>query len=172
MKKLLTAAALAGAILAPAMANAAKDSIVIGMRLEPPGLDPTTGAAAAISQITLYNVYEGLTKITPDGGVEPSLATGWEVSDDFKTWTFKLAEGVTFHDGSSFEASDVKFTFERNQGEDSQNKRKDRFDNMASIEAVDATTLVIALKKPNPCGEIFMPARWVISITTEIWIRP
>ncbi|MEE1558332.1 MAG: hypothetical protein V1245_02910, partial [Arenicellales bacterium] len=44
----------------PAMA---KDSISIGMRLEPaPGLDPTTGAAAAISQVTLYNIFEGLTR--------------------------------------------------------------------------------------------------------------
>ena len=42
----------------------AKDSVSIGMRLEPaPGLDPTTGAAAAISQVTLYNIFEGLTRI-------------------------------------------------------------------------------------------------------------
>ena len=150
MRKFITVVAVAGAIAVPFAAEAAKDSIVIGMRLEPPGLDPTTGAAAAISQITLYNLYEGLTKITPSGGVEPLLAESWTVSDDFKTWTFKLRQGVTFHDGSAFDSGDVKFAFERNQGEDSQNKRKKRFENMASIAAADPHTVVIALNNPNP----------------------
>ena len=57
MRKFVSVLAVAGAIAIPFAAEAAKDSIVIGMRLEPPGLDPTTGAAAAISQITLYNVF-------------------------------------------------------------------------------------------------------------------
>jgi peptide/nickel transport system substrate-binding protein len=150
MRRFVSVLAVAGAIVIPFAAEAAKDSVIIGMRLEPPGLDPTTGAAAAISQITLYNVFEGLTKITPSGGVAPLLAESWSISDDFKTWTFKLRQGVTFHDGSAFDASDVKFAFERNQGDDSKNKRKKRFDNMASIEVVDSHTLVIALKNPNP----------------------
>ena len=54
---------------------AARDSVVVGMRLEPPGLDPTMGAAAAISQITLYNIFEGLTRIDERGEVGPGLAT-------------------------------------------------------------------------------------------------
>ena len=60
----------------------AKDSVSIGMRLEPaPGLDPTTGAAAAISQVTLYNIFEGLTRL--DGGRRrPSHAR--EVVDDLR----------------------------------------------------------------------------------------
>ncbi len=131
-------------------AQAARDDVTVGMRLEPPGLDPTTGAAAAISQITLYNVYEGLTKINNDGKVEPLLAKSWEVSDDNLTWTFHLVKGVKFHDGSDFDASDVKFTFERNQGKNSQNKRKERFDNMASIETPDPYTVVIRLKRNAP----------------------
>jgi peptide/nickel transport system substrate-binding protein len=50
-----------------AMAQARKDSVVLGMVLEPPGLDPTIAPAAAIGEIVHYNVLEGLTKINVDG---------------------------------------------------------------------------------------------------------
>ncbi|WP_199899299.1 hypothetical protein [Sneathiella glossodoripedis] len=80
MKKLLVATALASAILAPMSAEAAKDTLNYAMRLEPPGLDPRTGAAAAISRITLYNIFEGLTRIDANGEVQPQLAKSWTIS--------------------------------------------------------------------------------------------
>ncbi|PHQ71092.1 MAG: ABC transporter substrate-binding protein [Sneathiella sp.] len=150
MRKLLIAAAVASAILAPMSASAAKDSVNIAMRLEPPGLDPRTGAAAAISLITLYNIYEGLTRIGEDGSVIPSLAESWTISDDGKTYTFKLVEGAKFHDGSDFDSSDVKYTFEGNAAKDSKNKQKKRFTNMESIDTPDSNTVVITLKEPRP----------------------
>lgn len=67
-------AAAATVALLPFSAHAAKDSLTIAMTLEPPGLDPTTGAAAAIAQITLYNIYEGLTRVNEDATVGPMLA--------------------------------------------------------------------------------------------------
>ena len=149
IRVLASLAIVVGLTLSP-VAMAAKDSVVVGMRLEPPGLDPTTGAAAAISQITLYNIFEGLTRIDERGEVGPGLATSWTVSDDLKAFTFKLREGVKFADGSDFESSDVKFTFERNAGEKSTNKRKSRFENMASVATPDPHTVVITLKKANP----------------------
>ncbi len=150
MRKFVFTALAAIALALPLTANAAKDSVVIGMRLEPPGLDPTTGAAAAISQITLYNIFEGLTHINQNAEVGPGLAESWTVSDDLKTFTFKLRKGVKFHDGSGFDANDVKFTYERNAAKDSVNKRKDRFRNMASIEVLDPYTLRITLKAARP----------------------
>ena len=149
IRVLASLAIVVGLTLSP-VAMAAKDSVVVGMRLEPPGLDPTTGAAAAISQITLYNIFEGLTRIDERGEVGPGLATSWTVSDDLKAFTFKLREGVKFADGSDFESSDVKFTFERNAGEKSTNKRKSRFENMASVATPDPHTVVITLKEANP----------------------
>ncbi|SLN25433.1 ABC transporter substrate-binding protein [Oceanibacterium hippocampi] len=149
MRKLFAAAALGSLALVPFQAQAANDSVVVGMQLEPPGLDPTTGAAAAISQITLYNLFEGLTRIDADGKVQPLLAESWTTSDDYMTWTFKLRSGVTFHDGEALDSSDVKFTFEHNAVEGTQNKRADRFRNMESIETPDATTVVIKLKTPS-----------------------
>ena len=103
----------------------AKDSVSIGMRLEPsPGLDPTTGAAAAISQVTLYNIFEGLTRLDGGGGVLPLLAKSWTISDDGTTYTFSLESGVVYHNGAPFNSADVKAQFERNAAEDSSNKSR------------------------------------------------
>lgn len=147
MKKLLVAAALASAIFAPMTAEAAKTAVNYAMRLEPPGLDPRTGAAAAISRIALYNIFEGLTRIGADGTVKPSLAKSWTISSDGLVYAFKLEEGVKFHDGADFDSSDVKYTFEENAAENSQNKRKGRFTNIASIETPDANTVILTLKE-------------------------
>lgn len=149
MKKILVAAALASAIFAPMTVEAAKTSVNYAMRLEPPGLDPRTGAAAAISRIALYNIFEGLTRIGADGTVKPALAKSWTVSPDGLIYTFKLEEGVKFHDGSDFDSSDVKYTFEENAAEGSQNKRKGRFTNIASIDTPDVNTVILTLKEPR-----------------------
>ncbi|MEQ9639498.1 MAG: ABC transporter substrate-binding protein [Alphaproteobacteria bacterium] len=141
---------LAAAAVALPTAALAKDTLTLAMTLEPAGLDPTTRAEAAIGQIVLYNVFETLTKINEDATVSPGLAKSWTLADDGKTYTFKLHEGVKFHDGTALDSGDVKFTFERSAAEDSANKRKKYFTNMASIETPDATTVVITLKEPRP----------------------
>jgi peptide/nickel transport system substrate-binding protein len=147
MRKLLAAAAFAAAL--PLAAEAAQDSVVIGMRGEPPGLDPTTGAAAAISEVALYNIYETLTRLDNNGAVLPMLAKSWTVSPDGLVYTFKLVEGVKFHDGQAFDSSDVKFSFERNKEPQSRNKRKEVFAAMKAIETPDPATVVIRLDKPK-----------------------
>ena len=81
--------------------------------LEPPHLDPTAGAAAAIDEVLYANVFEGLTRIGPNGEVLPDLAESWTISDDGKVYTFKLRTGVKFHDGADFNADDVKFSLDR-----------------------------------------------------------
>lgn len=149
MKKILVAAALASAIFVPMTAQAEKTTVNYAMRLEPPGLDPRTGAAAAISRITLYNIFEGLTRIDANGNVQPNLAKSWKVSPDGLVYTFNLHSGVKFHDGSDFDSSDVKYTFEENAAEGSKNKQKARFANIASIDTPDANTVVLNLKSPR-----------------------
>ena len=143
------ALALAASPLA-AQAQARKDSAVIGMTLEPPGLDPTTGAAAAIGEIVHYNLFEGLTKINGDNSVTPLLASSWTVSPDLKTYTFKLVPGVKFHDGEPMTSADVKFSFEKAGVAESTNKQKTFFASVAKIEAPDAGTVALTLKDPNP----------------------
>ena len=110
----------------------AKDSVTIGMTLEPPGLDPTSGAAAAIGEITHYNIFEGLTKITENFSFAPLLAESWTFSPDLKTLTLNLRNGVKFQDGEPFTSKDVKFSFERFAAKDSTNKDKAFFASIAS----------------------------------------
>ena len=143
--------ALAGA-LAPslAQAQARKDTLVLAMTLEPPGLDPTAGAAAAIGEVVHYNVLETLTKIRPDSSLVPLLAHSWTVTPDNKTWAFKLRAGVTFQNGEPFNAAAVKFSFERAAAVDSLNKDKAVFANIVNLSATDELTLVVTLKNTNP----------------------
>ena len=136
-------------VLAGGPAVAAEGGIVMGAVLEPPHLDPTAGAAAAIDEVVYANIFEGLTRIDRNGAVLPALAESWEVSQDGKRYSFKLREGVTFHDGSSFEASDVVFALERARAEDSVNAQKALFEPIDNIEAVGDDGVVITLKRPS-----------------------
>ena len=142
---------LAGALMPrAAQAQARKDSLVLAMTLEPPGLDPTAGAAAAIAEVVQYNLLETLTKIQSDSSIAPLLAQRWTVTPDNKTWAFQLRPGVTFHNGEPFNAASVKFSFERAAAADSLNKDKAVFANIVNISATDALTVVITLKNTNP----------------------
>ncbi len=152
-RRLLSTAASGAALAAlplAAMAQTKKDSVVLAMTLEPPGLDPTAGAASAIAEIVLYNVFETLTKINSDGTVSPLLAESWEVSPDLKTYTFRLRKGVKFQNGEAFNAAAVKFSFERAAAEKSTNKDKRTFSGMESVAAIDEYTLVVLNKSLDP----------------------
>ena len=152
-RHLLTTAATGAALVSlpmVAMAQTKKDSVVLAMTLEPTGLDPTAGAASAIAEIAHYNIFETLTKINSDGSVSPLLAESWEVSPDLKTYTFKLRKGVKFQNGEPFNASTVKFAFERAASEKSTNKDKRTFSAMESVAAIDEHTLVILNKSLDP----------------------
>ena len=152
-RSLIATSALAALPLATPLGSLAqtrgKDSLVLGMTLEPPGLDPTAGAASAIAEIVLYNVFETLTKVQSDGSVTPLLAEGWEVSPDLKTYTFKLRKGVKFQNGEPFNANTVKFAFDRAGGEKSTNKDKRTFANLVT-RVVDEHTVVLLNKEVDP----------------------
>jgi len=126
-----------------------KDAVVIGMTLEPPHLDPTAGAAAAIDEVVYANVFEGLTRIDETGQVQPALARSWDISEDGRTYTFALRRGVTFHDGAGFDAQDVIFSFERAMAEGSTNGQKQLFSTIEEMSAPDDHTLVIELTQPQ-----------------------
>ncbi|WP_422031146.1 ABC transporter substrate-binding protein [Roseovarius sp.] len=112
-------AAAAGATLAlgsaplPAAAQTPPDVLIVGQIAEPKSLDPAAVTAVNDFRI-LVNLYEGLTRYK-DGTLqpEPALATDWEISEDGTVYTFTLREGVTFHDGTPFNAEAVKFNFDR-----------------------------------------------------------
>ncbi len=143
LTKTLPALTLAFGLMASASAAA---ELVIGMQQEPTSLDPTADATASIDSMMTQNVFESLTTVAENGEVQPNLATSWEVSEDGLTYTFKLAEGVTFHDGSTLDAEDVVYSFDRAMGEDSVNPSKDIFEPIESVKAVDPQTVEITLK--------------------------
>ncbi|WP_407168809.1 ABC transporter substrate-binding protein [Bradyrhizobium sp. ORS 111] len=152
LKKLsvIAAAVAFAAAPLPSLAQGKKDSVVMGMTLEPPGLDPTTAAAAAIAEVTLYNVYETLTKINEDGSVSPLLAESWQASPDLKTYTFKLRKGVKFQNGEPFNSAAVKFSYDRAGAPTSTNKDKSLYQAFEAVTAPDADTVVVALKYSEP----------------------
>jgi peptide/nickel transport system substrate-binding protein len=142
-------ALLACAVLAVAAPACAKDTATLGMALEPPMLDPTAGAAAAIREVTYANLFEGLTRVDAKGEVQPALARSWSVSPDGKVYTFALARNVTFHDGEPFDCSVVNFTYERAVAADSTNAQKAIFAPIEKTECPDPATAVVTLKAPS-----------------------
>ncbi|RWR50891.1 ABC transporter substrate-binding protein [Sinirhodobacter ferrireducens] len=142
-------AALAALALSATAAIAAPDAVTLGMVLEPPNLDPTAGAAAAIDEVVYANLFEGLTRFGPDGAVLPALARSWEVSEDGTSYTFHLVTGATFHDGTGFDAEDVKFSLDRARAEDSANAQKALFAGIAAVEVIDPATVKVVLSAPD-----------------------
>ncbi|PIV76846.1 MAG: ABC transporter substrate-binding protein [Rhodobacteraceae bacterium CG17_big_fil_post_rev_8_21_14_2_50_65_11] len=145
-------------VLGASTAFATTTEISIGMVLEPPNLDPTAGAAAAIDEVVYANVFEGLTRFGPDGAVNPGLAESWEISQDGTVYTFHLRGGVTFHDGTAFTAEDAVFSLDRARAEGSTNAQPGLFDGIESVEAVDDTTLVVTLSAPD--GSFLFNMAW------------
>jgi peptide/nickel transport system substrate-binding protein len=133
---LAAASALAVVLsMTPAFAQARTD-VKVGLVLEPPSLDPTAEAAAAVDEVVYANVFEGLTRFAPDGSTIPALAESWEISEDGLVYTFHLQAGVKFHDGTDFNAEDVKFSLERINAEGSLNAQKQLYADIASVEVV------------------------------------
>ncbi|MFC3612696.1 ABC transporter substrate-binding protein [Lutimaribacter marinistellae] len=141
-----------------ASAAMAQTNITIAMQLEPPHLDPTSAAAQAIDSVVYTNIFEGLTRFMGDGSVVPGLAESWEISEDGTQYTFALREGVTFHDGSSMDAEDVKFSLDRALAEDSANAQKALFSGIDTVEVLDPQTVKIMLKEPD--GNFLFNMAW------------
>jgi len=149
---------LLAAALYSGFAFAAKTDITIGMALEPPNLDPTAGAAAAIDEVVYANVFEGLTRFGADGSILPALASEWRIENDGKRYVFTLRSGVQYHDGADFTAEDVKFSLDRARGEESTNAQKGLFSNINGVEIIDATTIAVSLLLPD--GNLLFNLAW------------
>ena len=153
MARTLAAAAMLAVGLLAGMVQAgaarAKDTLVVGMVLEPPNLDPTAGAAAAIREVTYANIFQGLTRIDRDGQVRPALASSWTVSPDGLAYTFHLVPGVKFHDGAAFDCGVVKFSYDRAVAPGSTNAQKGLFEPILRTDCPDPHTAVVTLKHPS-----------------------
>lgn len=166
----VTALALFGV---SAAAQTPPNVLVVGQIAEPKSLDPHAVTATNDFRI-LVNLYDGLVRYK-DGTleVEPALAESWTISDDGKTYSFKLRQGVRFHDGSAFNAEAVKFNFDRMLKDDHPFHDTGPFPlsfNFSAVEAVnviDDSTVEFKLNEPfapflsnlaYPTGLIVSPA--------------
>ena len=99
------------------------------------------------SMVVLDLLYEPLVRYGSNGDIQPSLAESWEISDDGLTWTFNLRQGVTFHDGTPFNAETVKWNMERWVGSDRHNWLPTTT-RISNIETPDQSTVVLTLSGP------------------------
>lgn len=143
--------ALLGTVLAaPALkaARAAPGNILrIGIGSSPNTLDPML---TTIGDEYIYNclVFNGLTRIREDLKLEGDLAESWTISEDIKTWTFKLRPGVKFHNGATLVAEDVAALFRRLLDPASNAPSRSQYDMIEAVAAPDPGTVVFTLSIP------------------------
>ncbi len=104
-----------------------------------------------------YQLRNTLIETLPGGKLYPELVESWEATSDAKTWNFKLRKGVEFHNGKSFEAEDVVYSYQIHTGENSKSAAKALIAAIKEIKAVDKHTVRFVLKE----GDVDFP-----SITT------
>jgi len=121
-------------------------TLTIAQAVEPPGLDPASNPSTAIPRVVYSNVLEGLVKIDRTGKIISALAREFKISQDGKEYTFSLERGVKFHDGKSFDADDVKFTFERLMDPKTAIIHPEYYKEIDTLQALDPHTVKITLK--------------------------
>jgi peptide/nickel transport system substrate-binding protein len=152
-----TVAAIAAFALALAACNPNQDDdggnpdeepFIVARTADIDGRDPATATAFQTVQ-TLGIVYDTLIETDDEGELEPGLATEWEVSDDGRSVTLTLREGVTFHNGAELTAEDAKATLDRVLDPDTGSVVASNLGNVEEVVAEDDTTLVIQLAQPD-----------------------
>lgn len=147
---LLLTACTGGGEPAPSSTELTPDpnaSVAIRLVLEPGNLDIRETAGAALDQILIDNIYQGLVARTPEQDVVPALATEYDVSPDGLTYTFELREGVTFHDGQELTPADVVWSL--TQLKDNPAYRDSaRLANVDTVTA-DGQTITLTLTTPD-----------------------
>ena len=139
-------ALFAAALLASTTAMA-QTQLRIGLQDDPDVLDPHR-ARTYVSRLVFTALCDKLVDATPDLKIVPQLATEWKWSDDALTLTMKLKSGVTFHDGTPFDAEAVKFNLDRARGLP-ESMRKSEVSSIESVTAVDPSTVAIKVKTPD-----------------------
>jgi len=123
-------------------------TLQVGLVLEPTNLDIRHTSGAALEQILIDNIYEGLVSRDESNEIVPRLASDYEVSADGLTYTFTLNDGITFHSGTPLTSADVVSSYEAVRT-DATLQGNAEFASIASITAPDPATVQIVLSAPN-----------------------
>lgn len=129
-------------------ANTVSEELIVLTGSDASTFDPHFCTDSA-TEIFNKNMYNNLVRFNADMEIIADLAESWEVSDDALTWTFKLREGVKFHDGTDFNAEAVKVSFERVLDPETGSPRRSVLASIAKVEALDELTVAITTESPN-----------------------
>ncbi|WP_066519526.1 ABC transporter substrate-binding protein [Curtobacterium ammoniigenes] len=131
-------------------ASASKNATVrVGLVLEPTSLDIRTQAGAALDQVLIDNVYQGLVGRTPTEGIRDVLAKSHSVSADGLTYTFTLRSGLHFSNGDPLNAADAVWSLNDFRSHAATYINGADLSSVSGITAPDPTTVVITLSKPD-----------------------
>ena len=122
-------------------------TLVVATGNDPGQFNPGTTTAGGTHLVT-GNIYNGLLLLDEQFNPRPDLAESWDVAPDGKTYTFKLANGVTWHDGRPFSSADVKFTFEEILLKFHARTKAGLETVLEGIDTPDANTVVMRFKQP------------------------
>lgn len=143
--------------------QASSTTLNIGLSADPPKLDPALSSALVDRQV-MVNIYDTLLQLGPGNKIEPDLAKTYTISPDGMTYTLNLQQGVTFQDGTPFNAAAVKFNLERDMQKSS--PRHSALTDITSIDTPDSSTVVLHLKRP------FSPLLSILTGRTGMMVSP
>ncbi|WP_284141188.1 ABC transporter substrate-binding protein [Virgibacillus sp. LDC-1] len=118
----------------------------IAMSTEIDNLDPYLSAATDTGSM-MDNVFDGLLDTDENGKLVPAIAEKYAISDDGRTYTFYLKEGVMFHDGSELTADDVVYSYAKLGGLNGGEPLSSRFEIVEKVEAKSPLEVVVTLKE-------------------------
>ena len=144
MRRFILALAMAAGLATPSLAQGTI-RVAVGTTLNQ--LDPAK-TTIGDEYIYVHLVFNGLTRIDRDLTVKPDLAVSWTASEDLKTWTFKLREGVKFHHGKTFDAEDVVATMKRILDPATGSRARANLSMVEKVEALDPLTVRFTLNIP------------------------
>jgi peptide/nickel transport system substrate-binding protein len=156
------------AMIGSAQAQDGEVTIVLSEELDL--VDPCMATRSNIGRVVLQNISETLTEldVRGDRGVMPRLAESWEMVDA-NTWRFNLREGVTFSDGSAFDAGDVVHSFERTQSDANSCEISRYYEGIdMTMTAVDDLTLDITTEPAQPIMPLLMTLLTIVPSETPL----
>ncbi len=168
-RPILVGALLASTTIVPAMAQADTDiTVVLSEELDL--VEPCMATRSNIGRVVLQNISETLTEldVRGDAGLMPRLAESWEDLGD-GTWQFKLRQGVTFSDGTTFDAADVQHSFDRVFSDQMTCESARYFaDTDLSFEIVDDNTINITAEPAQPVLPLLMSLVTIVPSETPM----
>lgn len=144
----LLAVASMGVSLATAQAPRTGGVLTVADPVGPPVLDPHKDGSYQSSGMVLTIIYEGLLIRDEKGELKPHLAESWKMVSP-TLYEFKIRQGVTFHNGREMDASDVRYSFERELDPKTGSPFRAIWSAIEKIEAPDKTTVRFHLKHPS-----------------------